>query len=103
LYYIREETICPTHSSSPGAHRKTEHSSRNPRLSGIQINRSCRTLDPIFAVSVGVAAAVVRINREEKEKGKSFEESKASLGRRAALAWKEVMGEEEKGAVKTSG
>jgi hypothetical protein len=42
---------------------------------------------------------VVRINREEKEKGKSFEESKASLGRRAALAWtasKEVMGVEEK-------
>jgi hypothetical protein len=46
---------------------------------------------------------VVRINREEKEKGKSFEESKASLGRRAALAWKEVMGEEEKSAVKSSG
>jgi hypothetical protein len=61
------------------------------------------TLDPIFAVSVGVAAAVVRINREEKEKGKSFEESKASLGRRAALAWKEVMGEEEKRVVKGSG
>jgi hypothetical protein len=66
-------------------------------------NKLRRTLDPIFAVSVGVAAAVVRINREEKEKGKSFEESKASLGRRAALAWKEVMGEEEKGAVKARG
>ena len=38
----------------------------------------------------------MRINREEKEKGKSFEESKASLQRRAALAWREVMGEEEK-------
>jgi len=46
---------------------------------------------------------VVRINREEKEKGKSFEESKASLGRRAALAWKEVMGEDEKSAAKTTG
>ena len=60
---------------------------------------SRRTLDPIFAVSVGITAAVVRINREEKEKGKNFEESKASLGRRAALAWtasKEVMGVEEK-------
>lgn len=39
---------------------------------------------------------MVRINREEKEKGKSFEQSKASLQRRAALAWREVMGEEEK-------
>jgi hypothetical protein len=66
-------------------------------------NKLHRTLDPIFAVSVGVAAAVVRINREEKEKGKSFEGSKASLGRRAALAWKEVMGEEEKRVVKGSG
>lgn len=54
-----------------------------------------RTLDPIFAVSVGVAAAVVRINREEKEKGKSFEQSKESLRKRTALAWREVMGEEE--------
>jgi hypothetical protein len=72
-------------------------------FSGPHSNKLHRTLDPIFAVSVGVAAAVVRINREEKEKGKSFEESKASLGRRAALAWKEVMGEEEKGAVKARG
>jgi hypothetical protein len=54
-----------------------------------------RTLDPIFAVSVGVAAAVVRINREEKEKGKSFEQSKESLGRRAGMAWKIVRGEIE--------
>ena len=63
-------------------------------------------MDPIFAVSVGITAAAVRINREEKEKGKSFEESKASLERRAALAWKawgEVMGSEEKKAVKPTG
>ena len=72
-------------------------------MPGHPSNTSRRTLDPIFAVSVGITAAVVRINREEKEKGKSFEESKASLQRRAALAWKEVMGEEEgKGAVKGS-
>jgi len=69
----------------------------------IHLTNLCRTLDPIFAVSVGITAAVVRINREEKEKGKSFEESKASLRRRAALAWKEVMGEEEKTAIKPSG
>ena len=54
-----------------------------------------RTLDPIFAVSVGCAAAVVRINREEKEKGKSFEQTKESLGRRAEMAWKIVRGEIE--------
>jgi hypothetical protein len=66
------------------------------------LTMSRRTLDPIFAVSVGIAAATVRINREEKEKGKSFEESKASLQRRAALAWREVMGEEEKKGVKRS-
>lgn len=54
-----------------------------------------RTLDPIFAMSVGITAAAVRINREEKEKGKSFEQSKESLRRRVDLAWKEVMGEEE--------
>jgi hypothetical protein len=59
-----------------------------------------RTLDPIFAVSVGVAAAVVRINREEKEKGKSFEQSKESLGRRAEMAWKIVRGEMEMGGEK---
>jgi hypothetical protein len=65
----------------------------------INLTQLRRTLDPIFAVSVGITAAVVRINREEKEKGKSFEESKSSLERRAALAWtawKEVMGVEEK-------
>jgi len=73
--------------------RLTGHLSNNPR----------RTLDPIFAISVGITAAAVRINREEKEKGKSFEESKASLQRRAALAWREVMGEEEGKVVKSSG
>lgn len=43
----------------------------------------------------------MRINREEKEKGKSFEQSKASLERRAGMAWRLVMGEEEKGSVKS--
>lgn len=38
----------------------------------------------------------MRINREEKEKGKSFEQSKESLRSRTALAWREVMGEDEK-------
>jgi hypothetical protein len=59
------------------------------------ISLQLRTLDPIFAVSVGVAAAAVRINREEKEKGKSFEQSKESLNRRAGMAWKIIRGELE--------
>ena len=30
-----------------------------------------RVIDPIFAVAIGIGAAVTRINREEKEKGKT--------------------------------
>lgn len=30
-----------------------------------------RVADPIFAVTIGLAAAATRINREEKEKGKT--------------------------------
>lgn len=41
-----------------------------------------RAVDPIFAVSVGVAAAAVRINREEKEKGRTTQESYSALKRR---------------------
>jgi hypothetical protein len=98
---------CLIHSSSPGTHCPPKPPCNRPKPQAIHnrtINLTCarRTLDPIFAVSVGITAAAVRINREEKEKGKSFEESKASLQRRAALAWREVMGEEEK-VVKSSG
>lgn len=39
-------------------------------------------------MSVGIAAAVVRINREEKEQGKTTEQSIESLRRRIDLAWK---------------
>ena len=38
---------------------------------------------------------MVRINREEKEKGKSFEQTQESLKRRIGLAWDQVMGEEQ--------
>lgn len=53
-------------------------------------------MDPIFAVSVGVAAAAVRINREEKEKGHTTQESFDALKRRAGL----VFGGEQKAAGK---
>ncbi|TVY38698.1 hypothetical protein LSUB1_G002530 [Lachnellula subtilissima] len=34
-----------------------------------------RTLDPIFAIFVGLGAATTRINREEKEAGRSTKET----------------------------
>lgn len=48
---------------------------------------SYRALDPIFAISIGLAAAVTRINREEKEKGRSTQETIDVFKRRWALAW----------------
>lgn len=46
-----------------------------------------RRLDPLFAISIGLAAAFTRINREEKEKGRSTQESIDVLKRRWSLAW----------------
>ncbi|KAF2767531.1 hypothetical protein EJ03DRAFT_353018 [Teratosphaeria nubilosa] len=46
-----------------------------------------RSIDPFFAMSVGVMAAVVRINREEKEKGRSTAETIGSLRRRVGMVW----------------
>jgi hypothetical protein len=40
-----------------------------------------RVADPIFAVTMGVSAAVIRINREEKTKGKSTGETMEALRR----------------------
>ena len=48
-------------------------------------NMASRGLDPILAMSVGIAAAAVRINREEKEKGRSTQETIDSLGRRTSM------------------
>lgn len=55
----------------------------------------CRAIDPIFATSVGVAAAVVRINREEKEKGRTTQQSIETFKRRVNLVM-EKSGEEGK-------
>ncbi|KAH3955889.1 hypothetical protein HBH70_015390 [Parastagonospora nodorum] len=46
-----------------------------------------KSLDPIFAISIGLAAAITRINREEKEKGRSTAQSMDVLKRRWSLAW----------------
>ncbi|OQN99621.1 hypothetical protein B0A48_14763 [Cryoendolithus antarcticus] len=45
-----------------------------------------KSIDPIFAMSVGLAAAYVRINREEKEKGKTTQQSVDSLRLRLPMA-----------------
>ncbi|KAI4745128.1 hypothetical protein E4T50_04505 [Aureobasidium sp. EXF-12298] len=43
-------------------------------------------LDPVFALFIGGSAAVVRINRDEKEKGKTTQETIESLKRRIGKA-----------------
>ncbi|KAF2207010.1 hypothetical protein CERZMDRAFT_102858 [Cercospora zeae-maydis SCOH1-5] len=46
-----------------------------------------KAIDPIFAVSVGITAAVVRINREEKEKGRTTQQTLDALKRRTQLVF----------------
>lgn len=38
-----------------------------------------KTLDPVFALFIGVSAAATRINREEKELGRGTKETVDSL------------------------
>ena len=40
-----------------------------------------RYMDPLFAISIGVSAAAVRIRREERENGRELEETVGSLSR----------------------
>lgn len=54
-------------------------------------------MDPIFAVSCGVIAAGVRINREEKEKGQTTQQTIDSFWRRWALVWEKDDGGKVKG------
>ncbi|AEO61638.1 hypothetical protein MYCTH_2130809 [Thermothelomyces thermophilus ATCC 42464] len=44
-----------------------------------------RVADPIFAVFIGVSAAALRINREEKEKGRTTQETLQAVRRRLGL------------------
>ncbi|RMZ67083.1 non-classical export 1 [Pyrenophora seminiperda CCB06] len=46
-----------------------------------------KRLDPLFAISIGLAAALTRIKREEKEKGRNMAESMEVFRRRVGLAW----------------
>ena len=56
-----------------------------------------RGIDPFFAISCGVIAAGVRINREEKEKGQTTQQTIDSFRRRWALVWERENGEKVKG------
>jgi hypothetical protein len=40
-----------------------------------------RVADPVFALFIGLSAAVTRINREEKEKGRTTSETITALRR----------------------
>ncbi|KAI0395937.1 hypothetical protein F5Y17DRAFT_456441 [Xylariaceae sp. FL0594] len=43
-----------------------------------------RVADPIFAVAIGLSAAALRINREEKEIGKTTQQTIDSFKRHAS-------------------
>ncbi|KAF1353394.1 hypothetical protein BDV97DRAFT_396230 [Delphinella strobiligena] len=45
-----------------------------------------KNLDPVFAVFIGASAAAVKINRDEKEKGKSTQDIFEALRRRIGKA-----------------
>jgi hypothetical protein len=49
-----------------------------------------RSLDPVFAISIGLAAALTRIRREEKEEGRTVAETVDVFKRRAGSAWEGV-------------
>jgi hypothetical protein len=51
---------------------------------------AARNLDPLFAVSIGVAAATLRINKEEKKKGRTTKETLDALKTRPRLALKQA-------------
>jgi hypothetical protein len=46
-----------------------------------------RRLDPLFAITIGLAAAVTRIQREEKEQGRGTAETVDVFKRRFNIWW----------------
>lgn len=61
-----------------------QHNKSSPRIFFSLWGRRRRFFDPIFALSIGFTAAAVRINREEKEKGRSTEQTLEALKRRTS-------------------
>jgi hypothetical protein len=49
-----------------------------------------RNLDPLFAVSIGVTAATLRIRKDEKQKGRTTKETLEALKTRPKLALKQA-------------
>ncbi|KAB5585828.1 hypothetical protein GE09DRAFT_39825 [Coniochaeta sp. 2T2.1] len=49
-----------------------------------------KAADPIFALAIGLGAAAMRINREEKEKGKTTAEILEAGKRRLGLSSKQT-------------
>jgi hypothetical protein len=68
-------------------------SSQLPLQSPELIHNHNRRLDPIFAITIGLSAAAIRINREEKAKGFTQQQTMDTLDRRVGIAWGRVMGE----------
>ncbi|KAF2092941.1 hypothetical protein NA57DRAFT_81875 [Rhizodiscina lignyota] len=54
-----------------------------------------KTIDPIFAASIGVLAAANRVHREEKEKGRTAEQTVDVFKRRWGIAWEEMFSKKE--------
>ena len=57
---------------------------RGPYAESYSISRS---LDPIFAIGIGLAAAGVRIRREERDKGHSMNETVEAGKRRLSVVF----------------
>lgn len=64
--------------------KPTQHNKSSPRIFLFSLGERRRFFDPIFALSIGFTAAAVRINREEKEKGRSTEQTLEALKRRTS-------------------
>lgn len=64
--------------------KTTQHNKSSPRIFFSLWGGRRRFFDPIFALSIGFTAAAVRINREEKEKGRSTEQTLEALKRRTS-------------------
>lgn len=95
---------CQQHTSSPSPSLQSLLSSFQLLDSRANENPYYRGIDPIFAVTCGIIAAGVRINREEKEKGRTTQETVGSFWRRWALVTgsgrAEGVGAKEGGMVK---
>ena len=55
------------------------------RSSNTNLYTLYRSLDPVFAIGIGLAAAGIRIRREEREKGHSMNETLEAGKRRLSM------------------